>query len=120
MWPSQQELDRLFRELDEHPDVAPDDRLRAIAAVGVWKVVTLGAAVVAFPLGFILAAALMMWIDGGGGVAALCGLLASLLAMGLPAASYLTGVHPKKTAGADIQNGISADQIVAQQIGKTT
>ena len=25
-------------------------------------------------------------------------------------ASYLTGVHPKKTAGADIQNGISVDQ----------
>ncbi|MGV3519037.1 DUF1552 domain-containing protein [Luteitalea sp.] len=36
------------------------------------------------------------------------------------AASYLTGVHPKKTAGADIQNGISADQIVAQHIGKAT
>ena len=36
------------------------------------------------------------------------------------AASYLTGVHPKKTAGADIQNGVSADQIVAQHIGKTT
>lgn len=36
------------------------------------------------------------------------------------AASYLTGVHPKKTAGADIQNGISADQIVAGHLGKTT
>jgi len=36
------------------------------------------------------------------------------------AASYLTGVHPKKTAGADIQNGISADQIVAQAVGKET
>lgn len=36
------------------------------------------------------------------------------------AASYLTGVHPKKTAGADIQNGISADQIVAQSVGKET
>ena len=36
------------------------------------------------------------------------------------AASYLTGVHPKKTAGADIQNGVSADQIVAQHIGKAT
>lgn len=36
------------------------------------------------------------------------------------AASYLTGVHPKKTAGADIQNGISADQIVATHLGKTT
>ena len=30
------------------------------------------------------------------------------------AASYLTGVHPRKTAGADIQNGISVDQIAAQ------
>ena len=36
------------------------------------------------------------------------------------AASYLTGVHPKKTAGADIQNGISVDQIAAQYIGKET
>jgi hypothetical protein len=35
-------------------------------------------------------------------------------------ASYLTGVHPKKTAGADIQNGISVDQIAAQQLGTDT
>ena len=35
------------------------------------------------------------------------------------AASYLTGVHPRKTAGADIQNGISVDQIAAQHIGRT-
>ena len=36
------------------------------------------------------------------------------------AASYLTGVHPRKTAGADIQNGISVDQIAAQHIGAQT
>lgn len=36
------------------------------------------------------------------------------------AASYLTGVHPRKTAGADIKNGISVDQIAAQAIGKQT
>ena len=36
------------------------------------------------------------------------------------AACYLTGVHPKKTAGADIQNGVSADQIAAQHIGTAT
>jgi hypothetical protein len=36
------------------------------------------------------------------------------------AACYLTGVHPRKTAGADIQNGISADQIAAQQLGSHT
>ena len=36
------------------------------------------------------------------------------------AASYLTGVHPRKTAGADIQNGISVDQIAAQHIGSQT
>ena len=36
------------------------------------------------------------------------------------AASYLTGVHPRKTAGADIQNGISVDQIAAQHIGADT
>jgi hypothetical protein len=35
------------------------------------------------------------------------------------AASYLTGVHPRKTAGADIQNGISVDQIAAQHIAST-
>ena len=36
------------------------------------------------------------------------------------AASYLTGVHPRKTAGADIQNGISVDQIAAQHLGTQT
>ncbi len=36
------------------------------------------------------------------------------------AASYLTGVHPRKTAGADIQNGISVDQVAAQHIGGTS
>ena len=36
------------------------------------------------------------------------------------AASYLTGVHPRKTAGADIQNGVSVDQIAAQHIGSAT
>ena len=36
------------------------------------------------------------------------------------AASYLTGVHPRKTAGADIQNGISVDQVAAKHLaGKT-
>jgi len=36
------------------------------------------------------------------------------------AASFLTGIHPKKTAGADIRNGISVDQVAAQAIGKAT
>ena len=36
------------------------------------------------------------------------------------AAAYLTGVHPRKTAGADIQNGISVDQVAAQQLGSQT
>src|SRR5688572_7153120 len=36
------------------------------------------------------------------------------------AACYLTGVHPKKTAGADIKNSVSVDQIAAQQIGTGT
>jgi hypothetical protein len=36
------------------------------------------------------------------------------------AASYLTGVHPRKTAGADIRNGISVDQVAAQHIGHET
>jgi hypothetical protein len=35
-------------------------------------------------------------------------------------ACFLTGVHPRKTAGADIQNGISADQIAAQAVGTET
>ena len=34
--------------------------------------------------------------------------------------SWLTGVHPKRTEGADIRNGISADQIAAAGIGKDT
>ena len=33
-------------------------------------------------------------------------------------ATWLTGVHPKKTEGADIHAGISADQIAAQELGK--
>jgi Protein of unknown function (DUF1552) len=36
------------------------------------------------------------------------------------AACYLTGVHPKKTAGADIQAGISVDQIAAAHLGTAT
>lgn len=36
------------------------------------------------------------------------------------AAAFLTGAHPKKTDGADIHNGISVDQVIAQQIGNET
>ncbi len=36
------------------------------------------------------------------------------------AASFLTGAHPRKTAGADIHNGPSVDQIAAQQKGSAT
>ena len=35
-------------------------------------------------------------------------------------ACFLTGVHPRKTSGADIQVGISADQVAALEIGKNT
>src|SRR5271155_3510201 len=35
-------------------------------------------------------------------------------------ATWLTGVHPKKTEGADIHNGISVDQILAKEIGAGT
>lgn len=35
-------------------------------------------------------------------------------------AAYLTGVHPKKTAGADIHGGVSVDQIAAQSVGAKT
>jgi hypothetical protein len=35
-------------------------------------------------------------------------------------ATYLTGVHPRKTEGADIQAGVSVDQIVAKELGKHT
>jgi Protein of unknown function (DUF1552) len=36
------------------------------------------------------------------------------------AAAFLTGAHPRKTNGADIQNGISIDQLIAQQVGNRT
>src|SRR4051794_25718597 len=36
------------------------------------------------------------------------------------ASSYLTGAHPRKTAGADIAVGVSVDQIAAQAIGSKT
>ncbi len=45
--------------------------------------------------------------DGGGGHAR-------------ASASYLTGVHPRKTNGADIKAGISVDQIAAERIGDQT
>jgi hypothetical protein len=35
-------------------------------------------------------------------------------------AAYLTGVHPRKTDGADIRAGTSVDQIAAQKIGDLT
>lgn len=35
-------------------------------------------------------------------------------------ASFLTGVHPRKTAGADIKAGISCDQIAANHVGDQT
>ena len=34
--------------------------------------------------------------------------------------SWLTGVHCKRTEGADVENGISADQIAAQVLGQDT
>jgi hypothetical protein len=36
------------------------------------------------------------------------------------AAAWLTGCHPRKTAGANIKAGISADQIAAQRLGRLT
>jgi hypothetical protein len=35
-------------------------------------------------------------------------------------ATWLTGVHPKKTDGADIHNAITVDQILAREIGSQT
>ena len=36
------------------------------------------------------------------------------------AGAYLTGVHPKKTEGADLRAGLSMDQIIAKQLGQHT
>jgi hypothetical protein len=35
-------------------------------------------------------------------------------------ATFLTGVHPRKTGGADFQLGISADQVAARELGRYT
>ena len=35
-------------------------------------------------------------------------------------AGYLTGAHAKKTEGADLENGISMDQVAAKEFGKET
>ena len=35
-------------------------------------------------------------------------------------AVFLNGVHPKRTDGADIQAGVTIDQIAAQKIGQET
>jgi hypothetical protein len=45
--------------------------------------------------------------DGGGGHAR-------------ASATFLTGVHPRKTSGADIKAGVSVDQIAASKIGDQT
>jgi hypothetical protein len=39
---------------------------------------------------------------------------------GRAGAAYLTGAHPKKTFGKDIQAGVSVDQFIAQKIGNQT
>lgn len=39
---------------------------------------------------------------------------------GRAGASYLTGAHPKKTFGKDLQAGVSVDQYVARKIGSQT
>src|SRR5688572_96691 len=36
------------------------------------------------------------------------------------AAAFLTGVHPRKTAGDDISLGVSVDQLAAQKVGSQT
>lgn len=36
------------------------------------------------------------------------------------AAAFLTGAHPRKTDGADIQNGVSIDQVIANHAGSKT
>ena len=36
------------------------------------------------------------------------------------AGAYLTGVHPKKTEGADLRAGLSMDQIAARELSKET
>ena len=33
---------------------------------------------------------------------------------------YLSGVHPKHTEGADVRNGITADQVAARELGRDT
>lgn len=35
-------------------------------------------------------------------------------------AAYLTGAHPKKTGGKDIKNGVSIDQVFAEELGYAT
>lgn len=35
-------------------------------------------------------------------------------------AAFLTGAHPRKTNGADIQNDVSIDQVTAEQVGRAT
>lgn len=36
------------------------------------------------------------------------------------AGAFLTGTHPRKTAGADLRAGISVDQVAARKLGETT
>ena len=57
-------IDDLKAALAESPDVTADERLRVLAHAWIVRVLSVVAMVPAFPLAFMLAGMLMMWLDG--------------------------------------------------------
>lgn len=86
------DIDRLKADLADSPDVTPDERMRIVAHAWVVRAAFLVAALLAFPLAFFIAGWLMMWIDGGRGTAALCGLMGAFGSAALPATVRATGL----------------------------
>lgn len=79
-----QDVEALKSSMRDHPDVTDDERMRAVALAWLVRTAFLGTAVIAFPTAFIVAAALMMKIDGSQGVAIACAFLGVLMSLSGP------------------------------------
>jgi hypothetical protein len=79
------DIQDLKTELKDSVDVSDDERLRIVANAWIVRVAFIVAAVIAFPMAFLVAGALMTWIDGGRGVAVVCALIGALTSAAGPA-----------------------------------
>lgn len=76
-----EEVEALKTSMRDHPDVTDDERMRAVALAWLVRGAFLGTAVAAFPAAFVVAAALMMKIDGSQRVGTACAFLGVLMSL---------------------------------------